>query len=59
MSSKKFNLCGTLTLSQIKGRIPTAKPGSAIRAKKGKGSYKRNAKHQEGWSKNDHPFFIV
>jgi len=49
---------GTLTLSQIKGRIPTPKKGGAMKSKKGKGSYTRRSKHKGQSSYGDCPLFI-
>lgn len=56
---KNCKLTVVLSLTDIKGRIPTPKKGGAMKAKKGKGSYSRKAKFNKGWSSNDRPFFYV
>ena len=43
---KNYNVSGTLTLAEMKGRIPIPRKGSVMKAKKGRGSYKRNDKHR-------------
>ena len=50
---------GQLTFEELYGRLPTPKKGGAMKAKKGRGSYKRSSKHTKGWSSNDHPFFCL
>jgi len=47
VAKKPKSLKVTLTLKELKGRIPTPPKGVAMRPTKGKGAYKRKPKHKE------------
>lgn len=47
---KNYNVSGTMTKGEMFGRLPTPKKGGAMKAKKGKGSYRRKEKHKKCFS---------
>ena len=46
---KDYTVTGTFTKAEMFGRLPTPKKGGAMKAKKGRGSYNRRAKHKESY----------
>ena len=42
---KNYNMSGTISKAEQFGRLPVPKKGGAMKAKKGRGSYTRKAKH--------------
>jgi len=42
---KNYDINGSMTRAEQFGRLPVPKKGGAMKAKKGRGSYTRKAKH--------------